>query len=551
LLSANSTLWCIFRSMLRSIVSLNLWSIASAIVVAQQEPCTTECAAKKMVFEPVQLPAQPNPPNWGASVSVFRPGDDAAIQEEIARLSAGLTDREKGHFSAERRAFLFAPGTYAVDAEVGYYVQVAGLGRRPEDVIIGGERGIYVDAMDPGQAGSLDTFWRSAENFRHVGQQGFRWAVSQAAPLRRVIVDGDLELFDPTARVNYASGGFLADAVVKGTLVLGSQQQWLARNVELWNGATGGAWSNVFVGCDGAPSEHVVANDAEDEDEPVVDEPRVSVVGATPVVAEKPFVAVNDDGTYVLVVPEILRDVAGAGDAPAAEVSFEDVFVARAGEHDTDDIQTALDAGLHVVLAPGVFDLDAPLKITRPGAVLLGLGLASLVAPDTGEPCVVVDDQGGIRLAGVVLQASKAPTAVLLRWGGPGSSENPSVLSDVFARVGGPGSTDVRADVMAEVSASHVVLDNVWLWRADHSELAPGETPRPGEQYHLVVTGECACDNGLVVDGDDVVAYGLAVEHTERDQLIWNGERGRVFFYQCELPYRRPSGTRRDEVRLG
>ena len=62
-------------------------------------------------------------------------------------------------------------------------------------------------------------------------------------------------------------------------------------------GATGGAWSNVFVGCDGAPSEHVVANDAEDEDEPVVDEPRVSVVGATPVVAEKPFVAVNDDGT--------------------------------------------------------------------------------------------------------------------------------------------------------------------------------------------------------------------------------------------------------------
>ena len=41
---------------------------------------------------------------------------------------------------------------YAVDAEVGYYVQVAGLGRRPEDVIIGGERGIYVDAMDPEQA---------------------------------------------------------------------------------------------------------------------------------------------------------------------------------------------------------------------------------------------------------------------------------------------------------------------------------------------------------------------------------------------------------------
>ena len=94
-------------------------------------------------FDPVELPDQPNPPNWGENVRVFRPGDDAAVQAEIARLSAGLTDRAEGHFSDERRAFLFAPGTYAVDAEVGYYVQVAGLGRRPEDVVIGGDRGIY------------------------------------------------------------------------------------------------------------------------------------------------------------------------------------------------------------------------------------------------------------------------------------------------------------------------------------------------------------------------------------------------------------------------
>ena len=75
-------------------------------------------------------------------------------------------------------------------------------------------------------------------------------------------------------------------------------------------------------------------------------------------------------------------------------------------------------------------------------------------------------------------------------------------------------------------------------------------------------------ENGLVVDGDDVTAYGLAVEHTDQDQVrcgvlpslaaalacerrlrhlhavdatraqvIWRGERGRTYFYQCELPY--------------
>ena len=138
------------------------------------------------------------------------------------------------------------------------------------------------------------------------------------------------------------------------------------------------------------------------------------------------------------------------------------------------------------------------------------------------------------------LISTQVPAGVdssLLRWGGDGSETDPSVLSDVFARVGGPGSLKVRASVMVHVAASHVILDNLWLWRADHAELSPGEQPRPGEQYHLVVPGECSVKNGLVVDGDDVTAYGLAVEHTDQDQVVWRGERGRTYFYQCELPY--------------
>jgi hypothetical protein len=41
----------------------------------------------------------------------------------------------------------------------------------------------------------------------------------------------------------------------------------------------------------------------------------------------------------------------------------------------------------------------------------------------------------------------------------------------------------------------------------------------------------------LEVLSDDVTIYGLAAEHTLGDLVLWRGERGRVYFYQCELPY--------------
>jgi hypothetical protein len=52
---------------------------------------------------------------------------------------------------------------------------------------------------------------------------------------------------------------------------------------------------------------------------------------------------------------------------------------------------------------------------------------------------------------------------------------------------------------------------------------------------------ESTADQGLIVNGDDVTIHGLFVEHFQKYQVTWNGERGRTFFYQCELPYDPPS----------
>ncbi len=54
--------------------------------------------------------------------------------------------------------------------------------------------------------------------------------------------------------------------------------------------------------------------------------------------------------------------------------------------------------------------------------------------------------------------------------------------------------------------------------------------------------------NGLVVNGDDVTMYGLFVEHClTKYQTIWNGNGGRTYFYQNEMPYDPPNQAAGDE----
>ena len=43
----------------------------------------------------------------------------------------------------------------------------------------------------------------------------------------------------------------------------------------------------------------------------------------------------------------------------------------------------------------------------------------------------------------------------------------------------------------------------------------------------------------MPVNGNNVTAYGLAVEHYQQDETVWNGQGGTVIFYQNEKPLRR------------
>ncbi len=479
-------------------------------------------------------------PDLGGNVIVFDPSMPVSeIQATVDAVNARQIDAEMG---TARQALLFEPGTYGTDEEplqmkVGYYTEVAGLGAAPADVVINGKIEVYNRCLEDGGTSNclaLVNFWRTLSNLtleiNGAGQDGCRssanfWAVSQAVSMRRVeVTGGNLSLMDYcTAGPQFASGGYIADSKA-GTVINGSQQQWLTRNSEL-GGWSNGVWNAVFAGVEGAPSDATF---------PV---PPYTTLDENPLSREKPYLFVDDAGRYGVRVPSAQTSSRGTtwadGTTPGRTLSITDFFVAKPSDP-VQVINNQLARGKHLLLSPGVYDVAKTIAVKRANTVVLGLGHATLTAVDGATPLRVADVPGVI-VAGVTIDAGTVNSPVLLqigtRNGSHGSKKsdpgNPTTLSDVYFRVGGPHVG--KADVSLEVNSDNVLIDHIWAWRADHG--------LPGSFGWDVSTGR----NGVVVNGDDVTATGLFVEHYQEYNVIWNGEDGRTVFFQNELPYDPPN----------
>ena len=135
---------------------------------------------------------------FGPNVYVFTTGDSvSSINTTLNTLNANT------QFSTNRYAVLFAPGTYTgVEAEVGYYESVAGLGETPTATTISDG---YLTSNQTDSNGNLTTnFWRSIENMSinaiPAGDTYLQWGVSQGAAFRRMYVNGSVELTNTAAR---------------------------------------------------------------------------------------------------------------------------------------------------------------------------------------------------------------------------------------------------------------------------------------------------------------------------------------------------------------
>eukprot|EP01084_Bolivina_argentea_P275068 469000_1 len=472
------------------------------------------------------LTAEPNPPTWPPTVYTFTPDNDSYTQSIVNKIFAengGKNPPFNGQFNNNRFALLFLPGTYNVDVNVGFYTSVIGTGITPSETMI--RNVISPDGGNEPSPAALCNFWRSAENFmtsptktQNGHSNTMMWAVSQGVSLRRVIINGNLDLYESTG---YSSGGYLSNSIITGTINSGTQQQWYTRNTNMksWNG---GNWNIVYQGMKNTPN-NVCQN-------------RTSLytsIDTTPIIAEKPFISYQNQ-KYFLMIPPIEKNKIGptmfnSSTTNIAQIDFENVYVTNNATDTASTINSKIAAGIHIVLTAGNYNLSQPIQVTKSNITILGIGYPTLISTNGNILIEISDNVEGVRISGILYQAGTKNSSTLLQVGttkGIGSGYN--FLYDVFARVGGPNNqwvTQVMTDIMVQINSNNVIMDNSWLWRADHD-----------------ITGNVySCNNpvniGLQVNGNNVITYGLKVEHTLTNMVEWNGNNGSTYMFQSEFPY--------------
>ena len=463
---------------------------------------------------------------FGENVYIFSPEDDPA--EVNAILEDLYEQQEENQFGDARYAIYFMPGVYdeSIEVNVGFYMQVAGLGELPTDTRIESLQCLARWLSDdPGNNNACCNFWRGVENIE-LGSNTV-WAVSQATFMRRVQVDGALYLHDD---YGWCSGGFLADSNTELMTDSGSQQQWLSRNCN-WKSWMGSNWNMVFVGI-------------EEDKSPTGTWPAIPYtdVETTELIQEKPYLIYDEEEGYQVFVPEVRTDAVGVSwenGAAGEKISISEFYVAKPEVDTAETLNKALESGKHLLFTPGIYEIDEPIIVNNPDTIVLGMGLASLRSVN-GSTCMKTADVPGLIIAGLLFDAGETESEELFVLGYDVADEIKTstteeqqnrtsnrefiTLSDLFFRVGGTATEQpTSTKCCAIINSSNVIGDNFWVWRADH-----------GDQ---VAWDKNIAANGIIVNGDNVTMYALMVEHFEEYQTIWNGENGKVYMYQSEIPY--------------
>jgi hypothetical protein len=476
----------------------------------------------------------------GSNVYVFTPSmSQSSIQSTVNSI---YSEQGTNQFGTQRFALLFEPGTYGSASDplvfsVGFYEEIAGLGQNPGAVTINGAIQSF-NQCSGSTCNATDNFWRSISNLtiNVMGNTGCYagddfWAVSQASPLRRVDINGNLSLMDYcTGSPDYASGGFIADSrFTGGTITNGSQQQFITSNSNL-DGWSNSVWNQVFSGDTGSVPAQSFASNSGDSGGPS----SYTTLSTSPVTEEEPYLYMDSSGNYNVFVPSLQTNSSGptwttSSNTPGTSLSVNNTFYIVNSASTVAQINAALAAGDNLLFTPGVYSYSSTINVTKADTKIIGLGFATLI-PTAGNVTMNVADVSGVNISGLIFDAGPTSSSALLQVGTQGSTvshaSDPVTIDDVFFRVGG-AETGTAATSFID-NSNNSIIDDVWAWRADHGSGAGSWTSDQG-------------NTGLIVNGNNVTAYGLAVEHYQKQEVIWNGQNGEVIFFQNENPYEVPS----------
>ena len=507
--------------------------------------------------------------DFGKNTYVFNDSDDKdAVSDKVNEI---FGYQHYDQFGKNRYTFAFKPGDYTettADAyDIGYYTQIIGLGKTPYDVRIKNVKTLA--ALANGNV--TCNFWVNAENFTiaqtsdgsNYWEDSFKWAVSQAAPARRLNVERQTLLQWTWGDLAWASGGYIADTKFQDAVGSWCQQQYYYRNCEFatkqtGNGAVYGInWNQVIQGCKNVDGTTLKDNSGNYFNKGNLLQNNgyanwkangcTSVIDKTDVTREKPFLYFDEDkDSYKVFVPSVRQNTTGvswSGDdmGPGVSLSLDSFYIANPDVDTADTLNVALGKGYNLLLQPGIYKLDKAVEITHENTIVLGLGMATFTSTDKNTDTFIrvagkkwSDDYskvignydiGGVEIAGVILDAGKK-TNTLLELGYEGAnvdhSKNPCVLQDVICRVGGTGTLGTTGSCVV-VNSNNTIIDQTWIWRADHGD-------NTGWNKNTA-------NNGLVVNGDNVTSYGLFIEHFQKYDILWRGEYGKTFFLQNEKCY--------------
>ena len=508
---------------------------------------------------------------FGRNTFVFSPNDDTTkIDELLNKLFKQQNDyTNDAQFKGNQYQVYFKKGDYTNTScmYLGFYTTLSGLGKVPTDVKL---NNIAIPAYLPAGAlgGNGDNatcnFWRSAENLavyntgNEQGKAGYgsyradqlNWAVAQAAPLRRIYSERPIA-YD--WNYGWASGGYVADSWINASfndngneLSAGtfSGQQFYTRNSKLKGNAYGTTLNNFFQGveasnlpkADGTSGEELLSGQgASNWNIPASDggQQVFTHIDQTKELAEKPFLYMDDDGEYKVFVPSVQKNTKGIswgegkdnnGMGAGKSISLDEFYVAKPTDS-ASDINKALDEGKNIYFTPGTYHAKETIHVKKADTIVLGSGMTSII-PDNDDAAMLVDDVDGVRVAGIIFDAG-SHSKYLLKVGKTGSKnshkDDPTILQDLFFRVGGTTDTLTTADNALEINSHNVLCDHFWIWRADHGT---------GVAWDGNVS-----NHGLIVNGDDVTCYALFNEHFNKYDTLWNGENGSTYFYQNEKCY--------------